>query len=250
MKTPDLDLIASVLEGLEETIIYKLLDRAQFRVNRRAYTPGESDFTGEERFSLFDVRLRYQEELDAKFGRFMVPEERPFNTGLPHSARRVHAPENCLRIDEYDSVNLTGEITQAYLDVLPLLCEDGDDFQYGSSTEHDVIAVQAISRRIHFGAMYVAESKYRSNSTAYDRAVVAGDTAELERMLTRPEVEERIYERIVSKVEYLQARINRTVRRVVDPLIVRDMYRNSIIPLTKRGEILYLLSRRSDRPRG
>ena len=246
MKSPDLDLIASVLEGLEETIIYKLLDRAQFKVNGRAYMPGMSDFSGEDRFSLFDVRLRYQEEVDAKFGRFMVPEERPFNGGLPPSSRSVHAPENCLRIEEYDSVNLTGEIRQAYLGVLRLLCEDGDDQQYGSSTEHDVIAVQAIARRIHFGAMYVAESKYRGNPDTYDRAIAADDTAELERMLTRPEVEERIYRRVVSKVEYLQARINRIVRRVVDPLIVRDMYRNSIIPLTKKGEVLYLMARQPD----
>ena len=57
MITPDLDKIATDLEGLEETIIARLIDRAQFRRNRPTYQPGKSGFTGEGALSLFALRL-------------------------------------------------------------------------------------------------------------------------------------------------------------------------------------------------
>jgi chorismate mutase len=80
-----LNRIAAQLEGLEETIIHKLLDRAQFLSNDVVYRVGESGFEGEPHQSLFTLRLRYQEEMDAVFGRFCVPEERPYTQGLPRS---------------------------------------------------------------------------------------------------------------------------------------------------------------------
>jgi len=55
--TPNLDKIATDLEGLEETIIARLIDRAQFRRNRLAYQPGKSGFKGETELSLFALRL-------------------------------------------------------------------------------------------------------------------------------------------------------------------------------------------------
>jgi len=81
--------IAAHLEGLEETIIARLIDRAQFCVNERIYRNGESGFTGERKRSLFHLRLLFQEKMDAQFGRFCVPEERPFFTRLPKTKRNV-----------------------------------------------------------------------------------------------------------------------------------------------------------------
>ena len=176
MITPDLDKIATDLEGLEETIIARLIDRAQFRRNRIAYQPGKSGFKGETELSLFALRLKFQEEMDACFGRFAVPEERPFNQNLPDAKRIVRLPENCLRLANYDAVNLTGKILASYLDLVPRICAAGDDAQYGSSVEHDVYAIQAISRRIHYGAMYVAESKYLSDPETFGKAIDAEDS--------------------------------------------------------------------------
>jgi chorismate mutase len=110
--------------------------------------------------------------------------------------------------------------------------------------EHDVHALQAISRRIHYGAMYVAEGKYRSNTALYADLLGRGDEGALEEALTRPEVEERIYERVARKVESLQAGVNMMVRHRIEPDLVVRFYRQTVIPLTKAGEILYLRARR------
>ncbi len=243
MEKPDLELIAARLEGLEETIISKLIDRAQFRVNNSVYLPGQSGFRGSEGASLFDLRLRFQEEMDARFGRFHVAEERPFNADLPESQRTVTLPPTCLVIDTLERVNMTGAIKKAYLQMVPRFCPAGDDGQYGSSVEHDVFALQAISRRIHFGAFYVAESKYAANPSSYDACVASGNTGELMKMLTRKEVENQILARVGEKAERAQAHVNTRVRTRIDPKIVMDLYRDFIIPITKQGEIRYLLQR-------
>jgi len=246
MITPDLAQIAADLENLEETIIARLIDRAQFRRNRTAYLPGKSGFDGEHSLSLLALRLKFQEEVDACFGRFVAPEERPFNTHLPSSRRTVTLPANCLKIADYNRVNLTGKILESYLDLVPKICPAGDDAQYGSSVELDVYAIQAISRRIHYGAMYVGESKYRSDPETFRAAIDSGDTRTLMRLLTRPEVEQRILKRVVEKTEALQAPATANTRNTIDPDVVREYYADTIIPLTKAGEILYLQSRENE----
>jgi chorismate mutase len=238
-----LDTIADILEGLEETIISKLIDRAQFKANPVAYEAGRSGFTGEALLSLFDLRLRYQEEMDASFGRYCVPEERPFCRDLPRPKRTVNLPDTGLRIDDFDRVNMTAQIKEHYLSLLGGMCEAGDDGQYGSSVEHDVYALQAISRRIHYGALYVAESKYRHDPGGCDRLLSRGDTEGLLQMLTRKEVEERILERVGEKVARAQAEVNRSVRRLIEPETVLAFYRDCIIPLTKKGEAAYIENR-------
>jgi chorismate mutase len=240
---PDLDKIATHLEGLEETIIARMIDRAQFKQNRLAYQPGKSGFKGETELSLFALRLKFQEEMDACFGRFAVPEERPFNKNLPEAKRIVRLPDNCLQLADYNAVNLSDKILASYLDLVPRICAAGDDAQYGSSVEHDVYAIQAISRRIHYGAMYVGETKYLSDPEIFRKAVDANDTRLLETLLTRPEVERRILRRVEEKVTILQAAAKVDTRITINPGVVRDYYAAYIIPLTKQGEILYLLNR-------
>ncbi len=240
----DLDRIAARLEGLEETIILRLIDRAQFRANLAVYEKGRSGFEGAGDASLFELRLRYHEEMDAVFGRFRVPEERPFTAGLPESRRRVVLADQDLAIDDFDAVNLSAEILAAYRALVPRVCQPGDDAQYGSAVEHDVHALQAIARRIHYGAMQVAEAKYRADATQYRGLIEARDTREMEARLTRPEVERRVLERVADKVAALQARVNMAVRIAVDPEAVQQFYSEAVIPLTKKGEVLYLLARR------
>lgn len=250
MVTLDLSLIAAHLEGLEETIIHRLIDRAQFAANPVAYEKGRSGFAGGGPQSLFDMRLRHQEEMDAVFGRYSVPEERPFHRDLPGASREVTLPESPLQIDDLDAVNLTPQIVAGYQSFLPRLCGLGcdhyqvdDDGQYGSSVEHDVLAIQAIARRVHFGALYVAESKYAADPAGFDRLIDAGDRDGVIAGITRPEVEERILRRVAEKVDYVQATINTTVRRTIDSALVLGLYRDLVIPLTKEGELRYLFNR-------
>jgi len=246
MISSELHLIAAQLEGFEETIINKLIDRAQFKANLVVYKAGRSGFEGAENESLLDLRLRYHEEMDAYFGRFCVPEERPFTQDLPSPRRKVNLPPSHLGIDEYERINLTEKIKSAYFDMVPRLCEDGDDGQYGSSVEHDVYALQAIGRRIHFGAMYVAESKYLSDTDRYRRLIRENNTDAIMQLLTRKEIEERILQRVKEKVQHIQAEVNREIRITIDPEVVFQFYRDHVIPLTKKGEVLYLLNRRTD----
>ena len=246
MVSVDLNVIAPYLEGLEETIVHRLIDRAQFRRNPVAYSPGGNGFSDAGDRSLFDLRLRYQEEMDAAFGRFQVPEERPFHADLPTPHRAAAPPDSPLDRAATAAVNCTPGIVKSYLKFVPALCESGDDGQYGSSVEHDVLAIQAIGRRVHYGALYVAESKYRTDPEQYAEAVesaTAGDQTALMNLITRAEVEERILRRVSEKVDYLQASLNPRVRRRVDPQVVLKLYRDTIIPMTKKGEIDYLLVR-------
>jgi len=239
----DLHLIAAHLEGLEETIISKLIDRAQFYANLRVYKKGQSGFVNENRLSLFEIRLLYQERMDSQFGRFCVPEERPFDKKLPRPRRVAKLPSTGLKIAGYDKINVTRDILPDYLNLIPQICRKGVDGHFGSSVEHDVYAVQAISRRIHYGAMFVAECKFKTEPALYRKLITKRDIGTLTENLTRIEVEERIIGRIHEKVEKAQANVNTEVRVVIDPQVVVDFYRNTIIPLTKKGEIMYLLNR-------
>ena len=245
------DSIAAHLEGLEETIISKLIDRVQFCINDRIYRPGESGFEGEKRQSLFHLRLLFQEKMDARFGRFCVPEERPFNHRLPREQRRVALPPTGLHIGNLNAVNLMRDIVTRYQELVTAICRNGDDGQYGSSVEHDVYAVQAISRRIHYGSLYVAESKFREREAHYTALVAARPEKEdaiaaITEQLTRAEVEDKILNRVRDKVAAAQVNVNTKVRMLVDPNTVADFFKSAIIPLTKRGEALYMLQRSID----
>ncbi|MBN2510663.1 MAG: chorismate mutase [Spirochaetales bacterium] len=239
--------IAAVLEGLEETIIHRLIDRGQYCENNPVYEPGMSGFSGGGDTSLLDIRLTRQEEMDSEFGRFTVPEERPFCGTLPGVKRQVHSDGYPLNIEDFNCINLTAEIKTAYLSLLPHICREGDDGQYGSAVELDVAALQSISRRIHFGAFYVAESKFRADSSRYRDLIAKEDRAGLEALLTRRDVEEQILIRLKTKVNTIQSHINTLVRRRVSPEAIMQFYRDVIIPLTKKGEVEYLLLRVMDK---
>lgn len=241
--TLSLDTIAARLAGLEETLIYKLLDRAQFAGNAGAYRPGASGFLPAEPASLFELRLLHQEILDTQFGRYRIPEERPFHQGLPSPRRIPPVSDTGLTISDLETVNVTGAIRAAYLGVLPRLCGEGDDGQWGSSVEHDVICLQALGRRIHFGALYVGESKFREDQERFTVLVRARDEGALMAAITRVEVEQRVLARVRAKVEAVQSVSDPALRRLVDPETVVAFFRDTIIPLTKDGEIRYLYQR-------
>lgn len=239
-----LETIASHLAGLEETLIYKLLDRFQFSGNPGAYQPGQSRFRPHEASSLFELRLHHQEKLDTLFGRYLIPEERPFHQGLPAPHRVPPQKETGLVIDDLETVNVTGAIRSAYLQLLPTLCGEEDDGQWGSAVEHDVICLQALSRRIHYGALYVGESKYSEAPDRFATLVAAKDDAGLWAAITRVEQEERVLARVGEKVRAVQSVSDPALRRLVDPGRIVDFFRSTIIPLTKEGELRYLYQRK------
>ena len=239
----DLNYIASRLEGLEETIIMRLIDRAQFKVHDIVYEAGKSGFKGETSRCLFDLRMHFHEQMDASFGRFSVPEERPFTRNLPKPQRKVTIPDTGLKIDNLENVNFAGPIRTKYMKLIKKICPPGDDGHHGSSVEHDVYAIQAISRRIHFGAFYVTECKFKNNPHTFLPHIFNRDIPALKNLITRKEVEERIISRVYQKTVEVQRSANREVRTIIEPDVIVAFYRNTVIPLTKDGEIAYLLHR-------
>jgi chorismate mutase len=239
----DLPAIAARLEGLEETIISKLIDRAQFRLNESVYSPGKSGFEGKSGQSLLSLRLLAQEKMDSLFGRFIIPEERPWSKRLPSPRRAIALGDTGLAIDDFNTVNLTAAIVERYIALVHAICKNGDDGHYGSSVEHDVYAIQALARRIHFGSFYVGESKYRGEPDVYAGLADAGDLDAIIAHLTRRDVEEKILERIKVKTAAAQVNANPRVRHLIDPETMVIFYRDTVIPLTKKGEAQYLLNR-------
>ena len=240
-----LDKVAAVLESLEETIIYRLLDRAQFAVNPGIYRVVDEPMPGFRDQSFLQVRQRMQEEMDALFGRFMVPEERPFSTGLPSPRRTTPKSDNPFPTMDFGTVSQTPAILDSYLQLVQRICPPGDDGHYGSSVETDVAVLQALARRIHYGALYVAESKFLAEPERYGALIRARDSRAILEALTRSEVEARILVRVREKLDFVQQRVNTAIRRVVDADLVMDYYRDHVIPLTKAGEVAYLLGRLS-----
>ena len=244
VEVPPIHAIAAQLEALEETIIFKICDRLQYRQNLTVYTSGKSGFPdAPPEASLLALRLLHQERMDSLFGRFEIPEERPFTRDLPKPQRTVRLSPAPLRLPDYNLVNLTDRIYTAYRDYIPRFCRPGDDGQYGSSVEHDVFALQAISRRVHYGAMYVGERKYQDDPAGYQKLIGRQDKKALMEKLTRPEVEERILRRVGEKLDYIQEMANREVRVILNKPILIEFYREVVIPLTKEGEVRYLLHR-------
>ena len=242
---PLLNELSAFLESLEEAIIWRLIGRVQFRHNPWVYEAGRSGFANELSDSLFYVRLRHQEQMDAVFGRYTVPEERPYSPRLPPVQRTLTPPGITFPISDYNNINLMPDIARSYCELVPKICRPGSDEFSRYCAEYDVFAVQALSRRIHYGAFYVAERKYRDAPDFYRTLIDSGDPGAIMEALTRHDVEEAIIRRVREKAETIQGYASPSRIRL-PPEAVSDFYGDVIIPLTREGEVLYLMNRGRD----
>jgi chorismate mutase len=240
--------ISQRLESYEETIVFKLIDRAQYATNEVVYESGKSGFKGAGKLSLLELRLRFQEQMDTQFGKFCVPEERPFIKSSSAPRRKAMVDDRGILIDDCNVINLTDDILHGYISLVPLICVPGDDGHYGSSVEHDVYALQAISRRVHFGSLYAAEAKYSADPEGFGKLIAEKDQEGLLKRLTRKNVEDNIIKRVKEKTESTQSMVNKEIRRVIKSEVVVDFYRECLIPLTKTGQVHYLLNRKEPHP--
>ncbi|MBN1444465.1 MAG: chorismate mutase, partial [Planctomycetes bacterium] len=229
----DIEICRDELEYLEGEIINKLVDRAQFALNAGIYSS---------RPSALDEWLELLERPYAVLGRFSVPEERPFTRDLP-PPRRTFTGGVGIPVAEF-RVNLNEEIRKAYVGFLPEICANADDDHFGSSIEYDFMALRAISKRIHFGAYYIAAGKYCREPDALRPFIERRDLAGTMAALTSDRKEEEIVARIGAKARRMQAAVHPfrpSWRTQVDPEAIVRFYRDTIIPLTKRGQALFLL---------
>lgn len=233
-----LERIRDVLIRLEETILFALIERAQFKQNPCIYEPGFFGDTAEE--SLACWMLHETEKIHAKVRRYTSPDEHPFFKNLPEPVLpKMGYSENPLAPNQ---VNINPVILDTYInEIVPHICKEGDDSQYGSSALCDVMCLQALSRRIHYGK-FVAESKYLKQTEEFEKAIRRKDKQALGDLITHPEVEKRVLERVERKARTYGQDVNDfSGDWKIDPEKVVAIYKNWVIPLTKDVEIDYLL---------
>lgn len=236
-----LDNIRDVLIRLEETILFAVIERAQFKQNPVIYERGAFPDISESE-SLVGYLLHETERIHARMRRYTSPGEYPYFDDLPDPV----LPE--LRYDENPlykhTVNLNAKIRVMYeTGVVPAVCSKGDDRQYGSCAVCDVACLQAFSKRIHYG-MFVAESKYRQSPGRFDALIDVGDKESIGREITDSDVESMVLDRVGRKADkYLQDINACSSQKTVAPETIVEIYRGGIIPLTKQVEIEYLLRR-------
>ncbi|CAN0857758.1 Chorismate mutase 1, chloroplastic [Linum grandiflorum] len=248
-ETLTLDSVRRSLIRQEDSIIYSLLERSQFCYNADAYNPDAfsmDNFHG----SLVEYMVKETEKLHAKVGRYRSPDEHPFfPDDLPEPLLPPMQYPKVLH-DIADSVNINSSIWGMYFnDLLPRLVKAGDDGNCGSSAVCDTICVQALSKRIHYGK-YVAESKFRENPNEYKAAIEAQDKDGLMALLTYPEVERKVEERVEVKARTFAREVIMKEGKAecepvykIDPTLVADLYGKWIMPLTKEVQVQYLLRR-------
>lgn len=233
--------VRNVLVRLEETIIFALIERAQFLQNAPVYQPG---YFGEvlEGESLCGFLLRECERSHAKVRRYTSPDEHPFFEDLPQPLLPPLDTRNQPLTP--NAININPRIRSHYEKVIiPKICVAGDDQQYGSAAVNDVACLQALSKRIHYGK-FVAESKMLNPSAALSDAVNLKDRERILEAITDSDVEAGVIERVRAKAEAYTTELNRTaLSPTVDASVIADIYRDWIIPMNKDVQVHYLLQR-------
>ncbi|XP_052195171.1 chorismate mutase 1, chloroplastic isoform X2 [Diospyros lotus] len=233
----------------EDSIIFSLLERAQYCLNADAYEHNGfliNGFHG----SLVDFIVKETEKLQARVGRYKSPDEHPF---FPDDL-----PDPILPSLQYpqvlhpiaDAININSKIWVTYFrDLLPRLVKEGSDGNCGSVAVCDTICLQALSKRIHYGK-FVAEAKFRASPDSYEPAIRAQDRAGLMDLLTYPAVEEEVKRRVEAKAKTYGQEVSGDREEEggepvckIKPSLVGDVYGDWIMPLTKEVQIEYLLRR-------
>ncbi|KAA3475434.1 chorismate mutase 1, chloroplastic-like isoform X1 [Gossypium australe] len=126
----------------EDSIIFSLLERAQYCYNGDTYDPDAFSMDGFHG-SLVEYILRGTEKLHAKVGRYKSPDEHPF---FPDEL-----PDPLLPPLQYpqvlhpiaDSININPKVWQMYFrNLIPRLVKEGDDGNCGSTAICDTMCLQ------------------------------------------------------------------------------------------------------------
>ncbi|PIA17824.1 chorismate mutase [Coemansia reversa NRRL 1564] len=266
---PHLDELRDTLVRLEDTIIFALIERSQFKHNSSIYEAGKMHFKDGYQGSFLSWFLKEVECVHARVRRYQSPDEYPFTDNLPEP---VLAPLDYppVLVDP-KHININDEIFDAYVNtVVPGITIAGDDTNYGSSATRDIECLQALSRRIHYGK-FVAESKFQDVKThdEYVTCIKEQNRDRLMELLTNARVEELLLKRLKAKAIiygqdlssaslYSNGAVNSgsvplvaaltdcsedRVKTRVDYDLVVSFYRDYVIPLTKEVEVEYLLHR-------
>ncbi|KAG8690840.1 chorismate mutase aro7 [Ceratobasidium sp. 395] len=267
-----LNRIRSNLIRLEDTIIFSLIERAQFALNPRIY---ERDCFDELRAmnwrgSWLEWFMKETETFHAKARRYTSPDEYPFTPDLPSPV----LPPLCYpKILHPNNINVNNSILTFYTRaIIPRITrratqelamvkrsagiigddEYEDDGNYGSAATIDVEVLQAMSKRVHYGK-FVSESKFRAHPADFIPHILNPNPDALLKLITKPEVEAALLDRVKRKASIYGQELSPggepvlntmgAARSKIDVESVRDLYETWIIPLTKEVEVEYLLHR-------
>lgn len=251
-----LDNIRSVLQRLEDTIVFSLIERAQFAANAPMYADGAfPELISREGWhaSWVEWFLKESESAHAKCRRWEAPDEYPF-TAPELLPAPILPPVTYPRLLYPHSINVNRQIYEHYRDaIVPAITTKTDDGQYGSAACRDIELLSALSRRIHFG-MFVSESKFRSDPRAFLEPIRKRDSETLLALITKPAVEAALLVRLRQKAQVYGQDLNNAVAgmqsgnggsadRKIEADEVVKLYESFVIPLTKVVEVDYLLKR-------
>ena len=195
--------------------------------------------------------LHEQERFQSLVRRYESPDEYPF---FPDALQQAMLPAiRYPKILHENSVNVNEKLKDEYINkILPAACsqfgreERSQDAQenYGSAATCDVMCLQALSRRIHFGK-FVAESKFQTETERFVRLIKAEDRAGIDAAITNEAVEKKVLERLRLKAKTYgkdpSIADEGPVKIQADAVVA--MYKNHVIPLTKEVEVEYLMQR-------
>jgi chorismate mutase len=245
MQKFDLGELRSNLIRQEETIIFALIERAQFRRNEVIYRPGGIEVPGFDG-CFTDYLLRETEVTNARIRRYTSPDEQPFFADLPEPILPLLEFPEWIKANR---ININNRILTCYKEqIVPAICMPGDDENYGSCATGDVACLQALSKRIHYGK-FIAEAKYQAEPEIYGRLIAAGDGDGLWQQLTDAAVEQRLQARVKQKAAAYGRDIDGespSPRCRIAPATIAHIYAAWIVPMTKEVEVAYLLERRPD----
>ncbi|GER45329.1 chorismate mutase [Striga asiatica] len=244
-----LDGIRNSLIRQEDSIIFSLVERAQFCYNEETYDPNAFAMDGFHG-SLVEYMVKETEKLHSKVGRYNSPDEHPFFPNDVHEPMLPPLQYPRVLHPSSDSININCQVWDMYFkNLLPRLVKQGHDGNYGSTASCDTICLQVLSKRIHYGK-FVAEAKFRGSPEVYKPAIEAQDRAQLMDLLTYPEVEEAIKKRVEMKTRTYGQEVtvvgcgeNLSPVYKINPSLVANLYGDWIMPLTKQVQVEYLLRR-------
>lgn len=167
----DLQKIRNELVRLEDTIIFGLIERSQFSHNPSIYEIGgveglllspmctyiQTDThirqtplgLPVDNSSFLTFFIHEMECVHSKVRRYTSPDEYAFSSNLPPP---VLPPLSFPSILHANSVQVNDEILKVYIEsIVPAVCKEGSDGNFGSSATRDFEVLQTLSRRIHFG---------------------------------------------------------------------------------------------------
>jgi len=236
---------------LEDTITFHLIERVQFPLNQTVYIPGGVKIPNSQ-LSLLDWMLSEQERLQSLVRRYESPDEYPF---FPEVLQKpILRPLKYPQILHPNDVCVNDELKKSYTEhILPAACaqygraERGEAQEnYGSAATYDVLCLQALSRRIHFGK-FVAESKFQKETERFVALIKAEDRKGIDVAITNAEVEKKVLERLRLKANTYgtdpSVESGKTNVVKIDADAVVAMYKDYVIPLTKEVEVEYLMQR-------